>query len=172
MSIQAVAWVLDWSEATLADRLVLIVIASHADGLGMNAWPAIDRIAAEARVDRSTVFRSIERLEARGELAVLRRPGRSNYYGIIALMGSQDATGEGVANCDPGVASTRQRGRRLRPKPLRTVNEPSRAPAHASCWRCGSPLEADACPCSKVPDVSQERAVEIIRALRRGEKPA
>lgn len=127
MSIQAVGWVFDWSEATLADRLVLLAIANHADARGMNAWPSIEKIADEAKVDRATVFRAITALEQLGELTVLRRPGRSSYYGITAFMGSQDATGEGVANCDGGVASTHQRGRKLRPKPLVTVNEPSRA---------------------------------------------
>jgi DNA-binding MarR family transcriptional regulator len=96
VSIQAVAWVLDHSEATLADRLVLIAIANHVDGKGWNAWPAIGRIASEARVDRRTVFRAIETLETAGELTVERRTGRSSIYGITAIMGWQDVTPQGV----------------------------------------------------------------------------
>lgn len=129
MSIQAVAWVLEHSDATLAERLVLIAIANHADARGWNAWPAIPMIAREARCGRATVFRAIDSLETSGELVIERRAGRSNMYGIAALMGSQIETGEGSQIETGGVSSTRQRGPKLRPKPLRTVNEPSRAHA-------------------------------------------
>lgn len=139
MSIQAVAWVLEHSQATLADRLVLIAIANHCDGRGWNAWPAVPRIALEARVDRATVYRSITALEEAGELAVERKPGRSNRYGIGALMGSQDATGQaevegsqiatgrGSQDATGGVANDHKRGRRMRPEPSLTVLEPLRA---------------------------------------------
>lgn len=158
MSIQAVAWVLEHSEATLADRLVLIAIANHADARGWNAWPAVPLIAAEARVDRATVFRSITALEELGEIDVQRRPGRPNRYGITALMGSQDATGEGSQIATGGVASTRQRGRRLRPEPSVTVNEPSRARATTTQAALPPPL----------PEDVRTRGAEFIRGLRQG----
>lgn len=158
MSIQAVAWVLEHSEATLADRLVLIAIANHCDGRGVNAWPAAERIAHEAKVHRATVFRALETLEESGELTVKRRPGRPNTYGIPSLMGSQDATGRGVADCDGGVANDAQRGRRLRPEPLRTVNEPS--PAHAR--------EGITMP-NGLDSETRKRGVEFFKALRTGQ---
>lgn len=127
MSIQAVAWVLENSEATLADRLVLIAIANHADARGWNAWPAVPQIALEARVDRATVFRALTSLEATGEVVIERRAGRSNIYGIAALMGSQSATGRGSQDATGGVANGHKRGRNLRPEPSVTVIEPSRA---------------------------------------------
>lgn len=86
MSIQAIAWVLENSEATLADRLVLLAIANHADARGRNAWPAIPLIAREARVDERTVYRALQALEQRGEIVIVKRPGRSSYYGLTALM--------------------------------------------------------------------------------------
>lgn len=158
MSIQAVAWVLEHSEATLADRLVLIAIANHCDGRGVNAWPAAERIALEARVHRASVFRAIETLEASGELTVKRRPGRPNTYGIAAMMGSQDATRAGVADCDGGVANDAQRGRTLRPEPLRTVHEPS--PARAR--------EAITLP-NGLDKETRKRGAEFFKALRAGQ---
>lgn len=157
MSIQAIAWVLEHSSSTLADRLVLLAVANHADASGWNAWPAIDRLALEARVDRRTVFRAIESLETAGELVVERRPGRSNVYGVAALLpdrGCQDVTPEGVADCHGGVTSDPERGRILSPKPLRTVPKPQggatrkiRTPAR--CADCGL-LEYD-CLCDRGP---------------------
>lgn len=169
MSIQAVAWVLEHSEATLADRLVLIAIANHADARGWNAFPAVPCIAREARVDRATVFRAIEALEELGELQIRRRPGRASIYGIPGVWGSQDATGEGVADCDGGVANDQQRGRRLRPKPSVTVTQPGeRVGFPDRCSKCGH--YAFDCQCNNL--VSKERAKEWIQAIKRGEQPA
>lgn len=87
MSIQAVAWVLEHSEATLADRLVLIAIANHADARGWNAYPSVPLIAREALVSERTVYRALETLEESGELTIQRRPNRSSMYAIAALGG-------------------------------------------------------------------------------------
>lgn len=169
MSIQAVAWVLEHSEATLADRLVLIAIANHADARGWNAYPAVPLIAVEARVDRATVFRALDALEESGELTIKRRPGKANMYGIPALMGSQDATGMGSQDATGGVASTQKRGRNLRPKPSVTVTEPGALVGFPDrCAQCGH-FKFD-CQCGAIVD--KERAKEWVRALRRGDKPA
>jgi hypothetical protein len=161
MSIQAVAWVLEHSEATLADRLVLIAIANHADARGWNAYPAVPLIAREARVDRATVFRALEALETLGELLIQRRPGRSSMYGITALgsqsttgEGSQSTTGEGSQDATGGVANTQKRGRNLQPKPSVTVNEPR----GDAVVKLPDPL----------PDAIRARGVEWVRALRKG----
>jgi hypothetical protein len=80
MSIQAMAWVLDFSEARLADRLVLLSIANHMNSEG-TAWPSIPRIAREARLTERQVYRSIRNLKNLGELAVIGGGlGRSNRY--------------------------------------------------------------------------------------------
>lgn len=91
MSIQAVGWVLDDSEATNADRLVLIAIANHIGPTGW-AWPCIDTISRESRLGRRTVFRAIDALEEMGELTILRRPGKSNLYGLARYKGCQSGT--------------------------------------------------------------------------------
>lgn len=168
MSIQAVAWVLEHSEATLADRLVLIAIANHADARGWNAWPAVPQIAREARCGRATVFRALEALEEAGELVVQRRPGRSNMYGISALMGSQIETGEGSQIETGGVSSTHQRGPRLRPKPSVTVKEPSRARGREPTDTSPIPVSTMPMLPPELPDDVKKRGAEFFRALRQG----
>lgn len=163
MSIQAIAWVLEHSEATLAERLVLLAIANHADARGWNAYPSIPLIGAEARVGRTTVYRAIESLEDSGELAIIRRPGRSSMYGIAALKdgrGSQIGTGEGSQIGTQGVPNTRKRGPNLGPKPYLTVKEPSRARAREA--------PAPHLP-PELPGDVRARGAEYFRALRKGE---
>jgi hypothetical protein len=167
VSIQAVAWVLEHSKATLADRLVFIAIANHCDAHGC-AWPAVPQIALEARVDRATVFRALNNIVELGELTIRSRPGRASIYGIPAIMGSQDATGKGSQDATGGVASTRQRGRNLPPEPSRTIIEPRGGPDFpARCPQCGY-LKFD-CQCND--KVDKERAKEWVQAIRRGETP-
>lgn len=169
MSIQAVAWVLEHSEATLADRLVLIAIANHADARGWNAWPSVPIIAREARVGRSTVYRAIEALEASGELTVQRRPSKSSIYGITALVGSQSGTDGGSQVGTQGVPDPQKRGPRMRPEPSVTVHEPRSGPDYPErCAQCGH-LKFD-CLCHEVVD--KERAKEWVQAIKRGERPA
>lgn len=181
------AWVLEHSEATLADRLVLIAIANHADGRGWNAYPSVPLISKEARCSRSTVYRALETLEHTGEIVVQRRPGRSNMYGIAALMGSQIETGEGSQIETGGVPNTRKRGPRLRPEPSVTVNEPRVEPVEYD----PNTLERDADgrwfvrtstappkPATQttmppeLPDETRQRGAEWVRILRRGGDPA
>ena len=93
MSIQAIAYVLEHSEARGLTRLVLLAIANHADAHGMNAYPSVDQIAREARVHRATVFRAILELERDGELEVTRGrgAGQKSLYRITFIR---------VAPCD------------------------------------------------------------------------
>lgn len=99
MSVQAMSWVLDHSESTLAARLVLLSIANHADSEGRNAFPSQATIGREARVSERTVRRCVDELVAIGELAVKHhrgmfgRGGRTNYYEMPAFqatLGSAD----------------------------------------------------------------------------------
>lgn len=68
MSVQAISWVFDFSESTLSDRLVLLSIANHTNGQGY-AWPSVDTISEEAKIDRRTVQRSLETLAEIGEVS-------------------------------------------------------------------------------------------------------
>lgn len=131
MSIQAVAWVLDESKATNADRLVLIAVANHIGPTGW-AWPNVETISREARLDRATVFRAIERLEESGELDIMRRPGKSNLYGLTAMPGgSQSATPkaevEGSQSATPPVAQMRPQGSQSATRSIKNHKEPTTA---------------------------------------------
>lgn len=68
MSVQALSWVLDFSNSTHSERHVLISIANHAKADGTGAWPSYSTIAKEARLDNATVYRALESLKKSGEL--------------------------------------------------------------------------------------------------------
>lgn len=63
------SWVLDYSPTKHADRLVLIVLAEHADKHGENAWPAATTIAKRANVSEAQAWRSLANLRACGAIA-------------------------------------------------------------------------------------------------------
>ena len=75
-----------------ADRLMLLALADNADDRGL-CWPGIPTLARKCAVHRSTVIRTLERLEAAGHLDVERRAGRVNVYRITLASGRVDATG-------------------------------------------------------------------------------
>jgi hypothetical protein len=94
MSVQALSWVLDHSESTLAARHVLISIANHAKKDGTGAWPSIATISREAKVSESSVHRSIIDLQGLGELSVQvgEGPYGTNLYTLTKMIRCQDDT--------------------------------------------------------------------------------
>ena len=82
MSIEAVRHVLEQSKTKGAQRLILLVIAEHADRSGI-AWPSVETIAHLANCSERFVKRTIAKLDA-GELVLERGGGRgrSNRYRI------------------------------------------------------------------------------------------
>lgn len=63
MSVHVISWVLENSDEKLAARLVLLVLADHARKDGSMAWPDVETIASEARIDRRTAQRCLRGLE-------------------------------------------------------------------------------------------------------------
>jgi hypothetical protein len=133
MSVQAMSWVFDHSEATGSCRLVLLSIANHASPDGTNAWPSVATIAAEARVSRSTAFRAIGELEedgsilvehGRGGPEVVRADRKPNRYTVVmSSSGSQsDTPSDGVRSARPRGPIHAATGSEDR---TRTVLEPS-----------------------------------------------
>lgn len=113
MSIQAMAWVLEHSQAEGLHRLVLMAIANHADQTGTNAFPSVDQIAREARVHRATVYRALPALVELGELEIRRGgsgPGATNLYRVL-MRGSHDATGQGSHGAKKGSHEPLKKGR-------------------------------------------------------------
>jgi hypothetical protein len=90
---QALAALATHRAATKGDVAVLAVILSRYNARTGTAWPGINRIAEEARVDRATVLRAIPRLEALGCIVVNRsQRGRSNRYTPTFIASFTDGT--------------------------------------------------------------------------------
>lgn len=101
MSVQAIAWVFDHSEATGTDRLVLLSLANHAgrapESGAWESWPGIETIRREARLARTrTVQESLQRMEGAGLIervingapdARIRGNRRPNLYRILIADG-------------------------------------------------------------------------------------
>ena len=83
MSVAHLVAVFDLDEPTGAARIVLLVIAEHANAATGECWPSEARIARRAGVHPATVRRSIHDLEAAGLIAVDRSPGKVNRYLLL-----------------------------------------------------------------------------------------
>ncbi|MDX8151116.1 helix-turn-helix domain-containing protein [Patulibacter brassicae] len=68
MSVQAISYVLDHSEARGSDRLVLIALANHAGAEHAECWPSVPLIASEARVSERTAQYALRALEKHGRI--------------------------------------------------------------------------------------------------------
>lgn len=77
MSVHAISWVLRHSEAQYGARLVLIVLADHADAEGRGTYPSVGTIAREARLEKRQVQRVLMELAGSGRIA--RRPEASPF---------------------------------------------------------------------------------------------
>lgn len=146
MSIQALVWVIERSQARLADRCVLVSIANHCDRQGQNAWPSVDTISHEAKVSPRKVQVSLAHLSKMGELTIARNQGPrgTNLYALplmtrsnppllaeIATSGSGGAESAGVQilrgeSSSPGAQNQARKERNSSPEP--SVN-PSVEPA-------------------------------------------
>jgi hypothetical protein len=73
-----------------ADCAVAIVIATYLNSKTRDAWPGFDRLAQETNRNRSTVWRSIARLEKFKLLEVRRARGRSRSNHYRPLLGDLD----------------------------------------------------------------------------------
>ena len=84
VSFETVVWVLNHSDTRGADRLVLIALASHQNGRASR--PSTARLAEEAQVDSTTVFRSLRRLEDAKAIEVDRKGrgrGHTSLYYVL-----------------------------------------------------------------------------------------
>jgi predicted transcriptional regulator len=73
-----------------ADCAVAIAISKHLNSKSRQAWPSLDTLAALTNRDKSTVWRSIEKLEAHQLLHVARARGRTKSNRYRPLMGEVD----------------------------------------------------------------------------------
>lgn len=68
MSVEALTWVFKHSEATLAERLVLLALADYAHDDGTMAFPRVAKLALKARVSERTVERCLQSLVEAGRI--------------------------------------------------------------------------------------------------------
>lgn len=92
MSVQAISAVLEHSEARGSARVVMFVLADHADEYGF-CWPGGNRIAHRSRIAKRNVQHHFRELEAMGELRRCKRRGKSNVFQIL-LPGLRMVDGE------------------------------------------------------------------------------
>lgn len=87
MSVQAMSWVFDYSEAKHGARLVLIAMANHHNSMTGAIFPSVDLLAREARLSKTGTLKAIDELEREGHISVHRPEtygrGRFNRYVIL-----------------------------------------------------------------------------------------
>lgn len=112
VSVQAMSYVLDHSEAVGSERLALLAIANHASADSAECWPSVALIAREARVSERTAQYALRKLESAGRIAragtgprgtvrwrFIFRPAADSTPGGADPAPLQDAT-QGGAICD------------------------------------------------------------------------
>ena len=106
MSVKVVRMVLERSRSRGPARVVLFVLAEHADDHGV-AWPSVQTIAREAGLSRRAVFRGLDKLVELGEVERrfkgqrLRNGAAVNLYRVMPPPpdGAKSGTVPEVAPC-------------------------------------------------------------------------
>lgn len=134
MSVHVTDAVWQRSSAKKTDLLVLLAIADNANEETFEAWPSVETIARKARVDKRTAQRALRRLEAQGEIVVLRLGGRTSKGNRatvyrVELRGRRAATpgGSGAAGSASGGGANGHSG--AAPVPPQPSKEPSKEPS-------------------------------------------
>lgn len=99
MGVRTLRHVIERSKAVGTDRLVLFVLAEHADDTTGECWPSVDLLAAEAAVKVRAAQYALKSLAASGELAIEphgaptagRLQYRPNRYRVL-VSGAQECT--------------------------------------------------------------------------------
>lgn len=140
MSIECFRWVIEHSPSKGADRLVLLMIAYHANESGGESWPSIETIKAETNLSRRAVCYSIDALVVCGQLEMTVGGGRghSNSYRVAMGKGAnhdinsaavapfpQTVQTETVQSTTETVQSTTLKGATFAPEPSSIVIEPT-----------------------------------------------
>jgi len=97
MSIKAVTWVFDNSEARLGNRLVLLALADYAHDDGSNAFPSVVSIAEKTRMSERQVRRALHELEASGEIERTGRHRSGTTIWQVSLGGDNLSGGDILA---------------------------------------------------------------------------
>lgn len=82
MSLAAITSVLEYSEARGSARVVMFVLAEHADEYGF-CRPGVARLSHMARINERNVQRHFKTLQDIGELEILYRLRQASVYRIV-----------------------------------------------------------------------------------------
>jgi hypothetical protein len=116
MSVHVMDWVLRHSEEKLGRRLVLLVLADHANTDGTGAWPSVDTIAREARLSRRQTQTCLRELVKSGAIAEAGTSAQgTRIYDV--LMGGADSA--------PRAESGAGEGAETAPEPSLVQEQPS-----------------------------------------------
>ena len=110
MSYEAVKAIWEHSAVEGAARLTLLAVGHHADEYGV-CWPSVGRLTSMTKLDRSTVMRSLRRLEKAGELQRHASQGEVNVY-VLALPGLREIPA-GLEACLAGLRTRLVQRRQL-----------------------------------------------------------
>src|SRR6266545_3617984 len=87
MSVKVMAWVWEHSRSKLGARLVLLAIADHANGDGVDAFPSIAQLMHKTGLSERAVQKAVGELAELGELQVAfgGGRGRTNRYRVLMV---------------------------------------------------------------------------------------
>ena len=104
MSYEATDAVLKLSRARGTERLILLILATHANPVSGEAWPSIATLATESMMGGRQVQALIRRLQVSGELSIEQGRGRknTNTYRVTCMEKVQDRA-EKVQDSTPFV---------------------------------------------------------------------
>jgi hypothetical protein len=153
LSIKIIEAVLDLTLGSSTDKLVLLVLARHANDQG-RCWPSIGTLTSKTELSERSVHNSIARLTRRGQIEVIHMPGRSNVFVIHT---GAAAAPTPALRAPPGVHLATSRGAPAAP---RIVKDPS---FESSMKKSERPLE------TVVDKIRSQEVMRLIRS-RQGDK--
>ena len=137
MSFEAMAWAVRQEAGGYAAKLILLMLANHANGYSGQCNPSHKRMAEECEMSETCVKKHIKALEEKGLLRIQCNFGRdgkqvANSYilsmgkeGVAKITTSRDTTGEGAQNDWGGGRDTTGEGAQNDYKPvIEPISEP------------------------------------------------
>jgi hypothetical protein len=93
LSVKVMTWVWEHSRSKLSARLVLLAIADHANGDGVDAFPSMAQLAHKTGLSERGVQMAVAELVRLGELHVSAGGGRgrTNRYRVLMVNPAEDA---------------------------------------------------------------------------------
>ena len=86
MSVQAITWALDYAAGSVAEKVILLVLANYANEYGIS-WPSQKTLAGQTALGERTVRRVLADMEGRGVIRrIVRRRGNVSRQSDMILL--------------------------------------------------------------------------------------